>query len=566
MKAPLVPAVFFSLALSWAAPQATPPAKDAPAPAAQPQPAAARETPPDMKAFQDASRTADPAKKIAALEKFQTDFPESQMAQNAGMAVLSTLAQKMPDQAARIRQKARALYQAAPEKDKGRVAAQIADALLSGSVALKDAEDYAKKGVQAMQQAAYLAEQRAAIEKRKQTVPAEGELIKRFKTSRASRVATLGQIEIKLGQKARGQKLLEEAYADNPTLFTAAAVLGELTAKAGNDAKALDYLIPARLSGRAPEAANAALEAVYRKSHNGSLDGLDAMLDTEYHKRYPNPAHAEAYKPSEKRSNRVVLGEVFTGSGCPPCAGADVAFDAAMERYSRNDLAVVMYHLHIPRPDPMTNPDTQARAKSYTVNGVPTFAIDGKKTVGGGGRENAKEIFERFRPDLEKDLETPAEAGLRVEAALIGETVGVTAFVQGAKSDSPDLKLQVLLVEKEIRFNGENGIRFHPMVVRATGGPQDDGFAVAPHTWFTQEQVFDLDHVSAALRAHLDDYEAKGHRGESFKFAEKKYQINRGELAVVAFIQDDKTKHVLQAVYVDLNPQPAPRMVSDLSN
>ncbi len=566
MKAPLVPALLFSLAFSWAGPQTNPPAQDAPPPAAQPQPPAAREIPPDMKAFQDATRIADPAKNIEALEKFKADFPESQMAQNAGMAVLSTLAQKMPDQAARIRRKARALYQEAPEKDKGRVASQIADALLSGPVLLKDAGEYAKKSVLAMQQAAYLAEQRAAIEKRKQTVPAEEELIKRFKTSRASRVATLGQIEIKLGQKARGQKLLEEAYADNPNLSTAAAVLGELAAKAGHDTKALDYLIPVRLSGRAPETANAALEAVYRKSHNGSLDGLDALLDAEYRKRYPNPVHAEAYKPSEKRSDRVVLGEVFTGSGCPPCAGADVAFDAAMERYSRNDLAVVMYHQHIPRPDPMTNPDTQARAKSYAVNGVPTFAIDGKKTVGGGGRENAKEIFERFRPDLEKDLDVPAEAGLRVEAALIGETVSVTAFVQGAKSDSPDLKLHVLLVEKEIRFNGENGIRFHPMVVRAAGGPKDNGFAVAPNTWFTQEQTFDLDHVSAVLRAHLDDYEAKGHRGESFKFAEKKYQINRGELAVVAFIQDDKTKHVLQAVYVDLNPQPAPRMVSDLSN
>ena len=58
------------------------------------------------------------------------------------------------------------------------------------------------------------------------------------------------------------------------------------------------------------------------------------MLDTEYHKRFPNPVHVEAYKPTAARTDRVVLAEVFTGSGCPPCAGADIAFDAAMERYA----------------------------------------------------------------------------------------------------------------------------------------------------------------------------------------------------------------------------------------
>jgi hypothetical protein len=61
-----------------------------------------------------------------------------------------------------------------------------------------------------------------------------------------------------------------------------------------------------------------------------------------------------------------------------------------------------------------------------------------------------------------------------------------------------------------------------------------------------------LDAVSKAIKEHLDDYESKGHRGESFKFNEKKYAINRGNLAVVAFVQDDKTKHVLQAAWVDL--------------
>ena len=111
-------------------------------------------------------------------------------------------------------------------------------------------------------------------------------------------------------------------------------------------------MISARLSGHNTPEANAALESVYSKINHGSLEGLDYLLDNEYRKRYPNPVEVEKYKPREKRTDRVVLAEVFTGSGCPPCAGADIAFDAAMERYARKDLAVVMYHVHVPRPDP----------------------------------------------------------------------------------------------------------------------------------------------------------------------------------------------------------------------
>jgi hypothetical protein len=146
-----------------------------------------------------------------------------------------------------------------------------------------------------------------------------------------------------------------------------------------------------------------------------------------------------------------------------------------------------------------------------------------------------------------------AEARLSVNASASGNSVNVTAAVDGVISDSKDLKVHVLLLEKELKYSGENGIRFHPMVVRAMGGKDDDGFDLAPGAAASFEQAWDLDKVSAGLKAHLDDYEAKGHRGNSFKFSEKKYQIDRGNLGVVVFVQDAKTKHILQAAFVDLN-------------
>ena len=571
----VLPAVCFSLVLSGAMAQTTETAQSTTPVADQPKPAASepekkppvRETPPDVKAFNDLNKITDPEKKIAAIEKWKADFSTSSMLEVADDRILSTLVQKLPGQKVRIRTAAGVQYRKAAPKNRGAAATRIADQFLDADLLLKDAERYARKGVESMLLAAYLQDQIASYEKRKAKPPSSEELQKRFQESRAARVATLGRIEVKLGQTRKGQKLLEESYAVNPSNVNVDAALGELAVKAGNDAKAVEYLIPARLSGRAPKGATEALESIYRKTHAGSPEqvkaGLEAMLDTEYRKRYPNPVTVEAYKPTEKRSDRLVLGEVFTGSGCPPCAGADIAFDAAMERYSRKDLAVVMYHEHVPRPDPMTNVDTQARSKSYSVTGVPTFAIDGKKTMGGGSRDMAKQVFDRFQKDLEKDLETPAEAQLKADATLSGNAVKVRASVEGIQSDSKDLKVQIVLVEKELRFNGENGIRFHPMVVRAMGGTKGEGFAVDAAASAPYEQTFDLDEVSKAIKAHLDDYEGKGHRGETFTFAEKKYQINRADLAVVVFVQDDKTKHVLQAAYVDLSPESGPHPVTE---
>jgi thiol-disulfide isomerase/thioredoxin len=576
MTARVLTALCFSLALFGAIAQTTPPAAPPPKPASgeEAKPPVS-ETPPDQKAFRAATQITDPEKKIAALEKLKSDFPDGNYSSVAEALIFSTLIQKMPEQKDRIRKMAKSMFSDAVARDKaaskqnafattanrGSTATRIADQLLTGDLLLKDAESYARKGVEAMRENVWIAEQRESYAKRKRKIPPQEELVKSFVEVRAARVGTMGQVELKLGRIAEAQKLLEESYAVTPSNLTVAAALGEMAAKAGNDAKAMDYLISARLSGHAPDTANQTFEAVYKKSHNGSLDGLEAMLDTEYHKRFPNPIHVAAYKPTEKRSDRIVLGEVFTGSGCSPCAGADVAFDAAMERYARKDLAVVMYHVHVPRPDPMTTNETTARYMKYGGNGVPTFAIDGRKTVGGGSRDMAPAVFERFQKDLETDLETAAEAQVKIDAVKIdagpnGGTVKVSAAVGSVKSDSKDLKVQILLVEKEIRHLGENGIRFHPMVVRAFGGEKGEGYAIGANGTGTFDASFDLEAIGKDIKKQLDDYEAKGHHGETFKFTAKKDQINRADLAVVVFVQDDKTKHVLQAGYVDLGTPP----------
>src|SRR5262249_29249856 len=156
------------------------------APAAPPKPAAgdeakpaARETPPDQKAYTDIAKITDPAKKVEAYEKFKKDFPDSPMAQAADMGVLNTLATKMPDQTAKIRATSQAMYKSAVAKDKetskkdgattysreGSTAQSIANTLLNANILLKDAESWGKKSLDSMKLPLYLAEQRASYTK-----------------------------------------------------------------------------------------------------------------------------------------------------------------------------------------------------------------------------------------------------------------------------------------------------------------------------------------------------------------------------------------------------------------
>ena len=49
----------------------------------------------------------------------------------------------------------------------------------------------------------------------------------------------------------------------------------------------------------------------------------------------------------------------------------------------------LQYHLHIPAPDPMTTPISEARKQYYKVDGTPSIFFDGKSAAGGGGPSSA---------------------------------------------------------------------------------------------------------------------------------------------------------------------------------
>lgn len=202
-----------------------------------------------------------------------------------------------------------------------------------------------------------------------------------------------------------------------------------------------------------------------------------------------------------------------------------------------------MYHLHIPSPDPMTNPSTLARAEFCSVRGTPSYAIDGQMASGGGGRDEAVSDYETLNTQIEEKLEEEANARINLSASLKDGVISVQATVDAVTSGASELRLQIALVENELTYSGQNNLRFHPMVVRSMGGDKHLGFVIDKSGETTIEQTFNIEAVTNELKQHLADYEVE----HEMTFTQKKHEMDPEKLSIVAFVQDTESKRVLQA-------------------
>ena len=355
----------------------------------------------------------------------------------------------------------------------------------------------------------------------------------------------LADLYEKQGNDAKLETLLRDALAKNATTPGASVKLAKLEARRGRDAAALDLFLAAAALGGMTAADDAAMRETYKKTHNGSDAGLDDLLDKTYNEKFPNPVKPEPYTPLPNRSDRLVLLEMFTGSACGPCVSADLAFDAVMEHYPAGTIVPIAYHQHIPGPDPMVTAAGSARREYYTpFAGVPTFNIDGGLgKLGGGARAGAPNVYKDYITKIDKALQTPATAALSVSATGEGDRVTVTANVTKLPADATDLRLHILLVERHLRFTGENGIRFHPMVVRASAGEKGAGIPISA-TGKT-EQTFSLtairEDITTSLLADIErrrKTEAPGSTPREYAADGRPYvAIDTSQMSVVAFIQ-----------------------------
>jgi hypothetical protein len=234
------------------------------------------------------------------------------------------------------------------------------------------------------------------------------------------------------------------------------------------------------------------------------------------------------------QSQRMVLIEEGSNASCGPCAAQNPAFKTLLDANTAK-VVPLKYQWYFPGYDPMHdhNP-TEANGRFdsyYGQNGVPTAMIDGTVPTFAGGNPYAGAPAGFTQALIDTRYAVPASFDIDLTYSLTPETITVTATTTCTQTASGTFKLRIAVVEKQISFAtapGSNGeTDFYSVMKKFL--PNADGVAMAGSyaagETFTTTQTWDLANV---------------------------YDIN--EIAVVAFIQNDANKEVMQAKFAEGSP------------
>jgi hypothetical protein len=283
---------------------------------------------------------------------------------------------------------------------------------------------------------------------------------------------------------------------------------------------------------------------------NGSLAGLDDRLDEAYLQRF-SPLTVEPYGGRENEdNNQVALAELFTGTSCHPCVAPDVAFEALGRTFKPSELVLLQYHLRLAGPDPLANDDSSARAQYYKVQGIPSFMVNGRDVAhAGGSRQRGPSVYAEYRGEIENQLDRKSDAKLNISATRNHDEVTIDVTLSDVPDPSEKLRLRLAIVEETVRFHGSNGVRLHHAVVRAMPGGAE-GIEVTQSN-MNHHIIVNIADIRESLSHQLADVEREVSKktDRPFEFAGKPLELKK--LGIVGCLQDDSTRTVLQAAFVE---------------
>jgi hypothetical protein len=255
------------------------------------------------------------------------------------------------------------------------------------------------------------------------------------------------------------------------------------------------------------------------------------------------------FKGRKAKGDRVALVELFTGAECPPCVAMDVAFDGLVKTYKSADVVLLQYHIHVPGPDPLTSEAGMERG--VTLFGerlsAPTALVNGKPVSrGGGDMKAAAKKYKDLCEAIDEQLEKPAAVKLALSVAKADKGLTATAKVTDLAKPGDKVALRFAVTEERVRYPGGNGVRFHHHVVRAMpGGAKGFPLAKKDHE---QAVAVNVEDIRGGLTKYLDAF-AK----EQAEFPRPDRPLALKNLKLVAFVQDDASGEVLNAVQVELD-------------
>lgn len=215
--------------------------------------------------------------------------------------------------------------------------------------------------------------------------------------------------------------------------------------------------------------------------------------------------------------DRVVLVELLTTKICTNCPNAEEALNALLDSYGRDGLCVVAYH-DIVGPDPVATAETMARTDWYTddpnhdaqAGSWPTAIFDGERIVFGAASPELAEADFAFEISLREQTLSPLSMSVAGDVSA-GE-VAVTVTVREALGAGPNV-LRIVVIE--------------------------DGI------------IDGTDHFDFVARDILDDVELEVSSVGETALTERSFDVGAGwnvdNLDIIAFVQDDSTKEVLQS-------------------
>jgi hypothetical protein len=263
----------------------------------------------------------------------------------------------------------------------------------------------------------------------------------------------------------------------------------------------------------------------------------------------PAPAAAES-GPMDlfTTTDRTVLVELFTGADCPPCVNVDLGLEAFMDNYNRDQVAALVYHRDIPRPDKFETQDTIDRQTWYIPSGphsTPNYWVDGSEPgIGGFATPAAGEQYfeDAYAPQSTNASQLSIDVDAQIAPSMYGQVwVNVTALEALSYSN---LYIHVVVVRKYYGpWNGGNGVLDHYYSVRKML-PDADGDAFVIGSGQTKSFPYEFD---LSRDGDLSDY---------------------NDMAVIAFVQTHSRTQVtvgsspryvapiLQSKYADIRTIP----------
>jgi len=366
---------------------------------------------------------------------------------------------------------------------------------------------------------------------------------------RSGAAGALGLTYYHLKQYEESERYLSEAakYA-SPNESEIFFSLGDVKEKLGKKKEAFEVYISGIGSSRPTSVYDRLLELKNELYPALTLDSIIVTRQVAALQFTPDEFHRERVELKKNEYQKVVLAELFTGSECRPCQAADIAFDYLIERFKTSSLAILEYHIHIPQPDPLSNFDAEKRGEYYGVNSTPTAIIGGNTVItSGGSKLAAKSKFFLYTDVIERQLQSTSSVAISLSAAIKKNILTIRANAI-APSKNKTLKLRIAVVEDEVYYKGSNGIERHKFVVRKML-KSVDGFSFPKNGKLRINESLNIAKLTADLGKYYELTNARfAQLGSGLKA--KKNEIDIKRLAVVAFVQDDTTREIIQASVV----------------